>query len=80
MMSEELRSRYLHFRRISKKYLSNLPSHRDDPDFDLRKVGKLLDIYHNGKMIFESENEVSIMMDFAITERPFNDKSLEGFP
>ena len=75
-MSEELRSRYLHFRRISKEYLSYLPSKRDDPDFDLRKVGKLLDIYHNGKMIFESENELSIMMDFAITESLFNGKSL----
>lgn len=76
MTSEELRSRYQHFRRISKEYLSNLPSKRDDPDYDLKKVGKLLDIYHDEKMIFKSENEVSIMMGFAITERLSNDESL----
>lgn len=75
-MNNDRVERYQHMREISKSYLSKLISSERYPDVDPKRVGKLLGLYHHGKMIFESESEISVMMDFAIAEKLYYGKSL----
>jgi hypothetical protein len=68
-MEDEKLRRYADLRRLSKDYFSGLATGKGQTDVDPRKVGRLLGIYRNGKMLFQSENEITAMMDFAVAER-----------
>lgn len=69
--------RYKHIRSVARKYLSSLVSSKGYEDVDPIAVGKLLGMYHRGrKMIFQSETEISVMMDFTLNEKLCNGKSI----
>ena len=69
--------RYKHIRSVARKYLSSLVSSKDYEDVDPIAVGKLLGMYHRGrKMIFQSEAEISVMMDFTLNEKLCKGKSI----
>jgi hypothetical protein len=69
--------RYKHIRGVARKYLSSLVSNKNYRDVDPIMVGKLLGMYHRGKkMIFQSETEISVMMDFTLNERLHDGKSI----
>ena len=67
---------YKHLRQVARNYLSGLAAKDKYPEIDLKAVGKLLGIYRAGTLIFESESDVSAMMDFTIAERLYDGKSL----
>jgi hypothetical protein len=67
---------YKHLRQVARNYLSGLVAKDKYPEIDPKAVGKLLGIYRDGTLIFESENDVSAMMDFSIAEKLYNGKSL----
>ena len=69
--------RYMHIRSVARKYLSSLVSNKEYKDVDPIVVGKLLGMYHGGrKMIFQSETEISVMMDFTLNEKLCRGKSI----
>ncbi len=75
-MPEGVLEKYKHIRQTAKSYLSPLVSAARHPEADPRTIGKMLGLYRAGKMHFQSETEVSVMMDFTITERLYDGKSL----
>jgi hypothetical protein len=75
-MSDQRLEHYQHIRQVAKAYVSGLVSSAKHPEADPKRVGKILGLYHAGKMIFQSETEVSVMMDFTIAEKLYDGKSL----
>ena len=75
-MPEGLLEKYKHIRQTARSYLSPLVSATRHPEADPRIIGKMLGLYREGKMYFQSETEVSILMDFTIAERLYDGKSL----
>jgi len=75
-MREDVLEKYQHIREAAKGYLSPLVSSERHPEADPRTIGKMLGLYRAGKMYFQSETEVSVMMDFSIAERLYGGKSL----
>ena len=74
-MSEPL-DQYRHVRQVAKEYLSSLLSSTKYPEADLKRIGKILGLYDAGKLVFQSETEVSVMMDFSLAEKLYNGKSI----
>jgi hypothetical protein len=67
---------YRRIREAARDYLSGLINRKEYADVDPVFAGKLLGIYRSGKMLFDSESEVSTLMDFSIAEKLSNGKSI----
>jgi hypothetical protein len=75
-MNEQRLEQYQHIRQVAKSYVSGLVSFAKHPEADPKRIGKILGFYHDGQMIFQSETDVSVMMDFTLAEKIYGGKSI----
>ena len=74
-INEQRLDQYLHIRKVAKSYVSGLVSFAKHPEADPKRIGKILGFYHDGQMVFESETDVDVMMDFTLAEKIHGGKS-----